>query len=98
VSPTGEVEPEAGISNLKGVVYRLRRVLGEAMPPPIVLEHGWVLLNPSCSVEIDADRPFTVYADGDPLAMRMLSGEVHAGNNMLTFESDFRMPAMPKIE
>ncbi|HZY85447.1 MAG TPA: hypothetical protein VFE78_11495, partial [Gemmataceae bacterium] len=37
-------------------------------------------------------------ADGDPLAMRMLSGEVHSGNNMLTFESDFRVPAMPKIE
>jgi GTPase SAR1 family protein len=37
-------------------------------------------------------------ADGDPLAMRMLSGEVHSGNNMLTFESDFRMPVMPKIE
>jgi hypothetical protein len=37
-------------------------------------------------------------ADGDPLAMRMLSGEVRAGNNMLTFESDFRMPVMPKIE
>ncbi len=37
-------------------------------------------------------------ADGDPLAMRMLSGEVHSGNNTLTFESDFRMPVMPKIE
>jgi hypothetical protein len=37
-------------------------------------------------------------ADGDPLAMRLLSGEVHSGNNMLTFESDFRMPTMPKIE
>ena len=35
-----EVEPEAGISNLKGVVYRLRRVLGEEIAPPIVLEHG----------------------------------------------------------
>ena len=37
-------------------------------------------------------------ADGDPLAMRMLSGEAHSGNNMLTFESDFRMPVMPKVE
>jgi hypothetical protein len=36
--------------------------------------------------------------DRDLLAMRMLSGEVHSGNNSLTFESDFAMPVMPKIE
>jgi hypothetical protein len=34
----------------------------------------------------------------DPLAMRMLSGEVNSGKNSLMFESDFTMPAMPKIE
>jgi hypothetical protein len=36
--------------------------------------------------------------DNDPLGMRMLSGEVAVGTNTLTFESDFTMPAMPKIE
>jgi hypothetical protein len=34
----------------------------------------------------------------DPLAMQLLSGEVNAGKNSLTFESDFTLPAMPKIE
>jgi hypothetical protein len=36
--------------------------------------------------------------DDDPLAMRLLSGEVHSGDSTLTFESDFPMPVMPKIE
>ncbi len=36
--------------------------------------------------------------DNDPLGMRMLSGDVAVGTNRLTFESDFTMPAMPKIE
>ncbi|HEY7309142.1 MAG TPA: GTPase domain-containing protein, partial [Gemmataceae bacterium] len=36
--------------------------------------------------------------ENDPLALRMLSGEVNAGTSSLTFESDFTMPAMPKIE
>ena len=34
----------------------------------------------------------------NPLAMRMLSGEIQVGKNSLTFESDFTMPVMPKIE
>jgi hypothetical protein len=34
----------------------------------------------------------------DPLAIRWLSGEVALGTNTLTFESDFTMPVMPKIE
>jgi GTPase SAR1 family protein len=36
--------------------------------------------------------------DSEPLAMRLLSGEVNSGNNRLTFESDFTLPALPKIE
>ena len=36
--------------------------------------------------------------ENDPLAMRLLSGEVNAGKNSLMFESDFTMPVMPKIE
>jgi hypothetical protein len=37
-------------------------------------------------------------ADGDPLALRMLTGEIWSGNNCLTFESDFHMPVLPNIE
>jgi GTPase SAR1 family protein len=37
-------------------------------------------------------------ADGDPLAMKMLSGTTCAGKNCITFESDFGMPVLPKIE
>lgn len=36
--------------------------------------------------------------DNDPLGIRMLSGEIPVGTNTLTFESDFRMPELPKIE
>ncbi|MBY0523733.1 MAG: GTPase domain-containing protein [Gemmataceae bacterium] len=37
-------------------------------------------------------------ASGDPLAIKMLSGENMCGANRITFESDFAMPTMPKIE
>jgi hypothetical protein len=36
--------------------------------------------------------------ESDALGMRLLSGEVELGKSRLTFESDFTMPAMPKIE
>lgn len=36
--------------------------------------------------------------ENDPLAMRLLSGEVNSGRNSLLFESDFTMPELPKIE
>ncbi len=36
--------------------------------------------------------------DGEPLGMRLLSGEATSGGNRLTFESDFAPPALPKIE
>lgn len=36
--------------------------------------------------------------ENDPLALRLLGGEVTAGKNSLTFESDFIVPTMPKIE
>jgi hypothetical protein len=39
-----------------------------------------------------------VSPEGDPLAMRLLSGEANSGGNCLTFESDFRLPQMPRIE
>jgi hypothetical protein len=36
--------------------------------------------------------------DDDPLGMRLLTGEANSGSNRLTFESDFALPALPKIE
>jgi hypothetical protein len=36
--------------------------------------------------------------DGDPFAMKLLSGEVWSGQNHLTFESDFALPSLPNIE
>jgi GTPase SAR1 family protein len=39
-----------------------------------------------------------VSEESDPLAMRLLSGEVHSGKHTLTFESDFSVPTIPKIE
>jgi hypothetical protein len=37
-------------------------------------------------------------ADDDPLAFRLLSGELWSGGNHLSFESDFSFPALPTIE
>jgi hypothetical protein len=37
-------------------------------------------------------------AGNDRLAMRMLSGENSQGANRITFESDFTMPKLPKVE
>lgn len=39
-----------------------------------------------------------VSEENDPVAMRLLSCEVCAGKNSLTFASDFTMPVMPAIE
>jgi hypothetical protein len=36
--------------------------------------------------------------DDDPLGMRLLAGEANSGPNRLTFESDFSLPTLPKIE
>jgi hypothetical protein len=36
--------------------------------------------------------------DGDPLAIRLLSGESWLGRNGITFESDFALPRLPRIE
>ncbi len=36
--------------------------------------------------------------ENDSLAIRLLDGELHSGKNTLTFESDFKMPVLPKIE
>jgi len=39
-----------------------------------------------------------VTSDDDPVAMRLLTGVVDTGKNALTFESDFTMPTLPRIE
>jgi hypothetical protein len=36
--------------------------------------------------------------DGDPLALKMLTGDVWSGPNRLTFECDFALPTLPNIE
>ncbi len=36
--------------------------------------------------------------EGEPFAIRLLSGEAWSGKNYLTFASDFAMPALPPIE
>jgi hypothetical protein len=53
-----------------------------------VSEHSW-----KTSVEVEvASEP------GDPLALRLLTGEVWSGKNWLRFESDFKLPELPTIE
>jgi hypothetical protein len=63
----------------------------------------WKLGDPVTVRVIDNDwRKRTVVeissADGDPLAIRMLTGELWSGNNRVSFDSDFRMPTLPVIE
>jgi hypothetical protein len=53
-----------------------------------VTDHDW---RDRVVVEIASD-------DGDPLGMRLLAGEANSGPNRLTFESDFALPALPRIE
>lgn len=36
--------------------------------------------------------------EGDPLAMRLLAGENSSGSNRVVFESDFRMPVLPRVD
>lgn len=66
---------------------RVRWKLGE----PLVIrvtEHSW---SDRLLLEIASD-------DKDPLALRLLTGEVSVGSNWLKFESDFAVPVLPKIE
>jgi len=51
-----------------------------------VTEHSW------------KDRLVLEADDAEPLALRLLTGEVWIGENRLTFESDFAVPALPSIE
>ncbi len=53
-----------------------------------VTEHSW------------SDRVVTEIASeaGDPLAIRLLGGEVSSGPNRLRFECDFAMPVLPQVD
>lgn len=53
-----------------------------------VTEHSW-----ADRVVLDLSS-----ADGEPLALQLLSGEVWAGTNCLKFESDFALPGLPPVE
>ncbi len=44
--------PEAGGADLRVLIHRLRRLLGDD-PPPVQIQGGWVLLNPALGWEID---------------------------------------------
>ncbi len=44
--------PDAALTNLRGVIHRLR-LAAEPGPAPVVLDGGWVRLNPGCSWEVD---------------------------------------------
>jgi len=66
---------------------RIRWKLGD----PVLIrvtEHSW---KDRVVVEIAS-------AGNDPLAIKMLGGEVSSGANRMTFASDFSLPALPKIE
>jgi GTPase SAR1 family protein len=53
-----------------------------------VTEHCW---SPRVVAEFASD-------EGDPLGLKMLTGQIWSGPNSLTFECDFALPALPKIE
>jgi hypothetical protein len=66
---------------------RVRWKLGDSVRIIVTDNYYWY----RCAGDISSE-------ENDPLAMRLLSGEASVGKNSLTFESDFTMPAMPKIE
>jgi hypothetical protein len=53
-----------------------------------VTEHCW---SPRVVAEFASD-------DGDPLGLKMLTGQIWSGPNSLTFECDFALPKLPNIE
>jgi hypothetical protein len=54
----------------------------------VVTEHSW---KDRIVADISSE-------DNDPVGLRLLTGEVASGANRLTFESNFTMPVLPKIE
>ncbi len=71
--------------------YEFSRPVRWKLGDPVVIrvtDHDW-----KDRVVVEIASP-----DGDPLALRLLSGEASSGANRLTFASDFAPPALPKIE
>jgi hypothetical protein len=66
---------------------RVRWKMGDAVKIKVTDHYYWK----RTIVEIKSDP-------GDPLAMRLLSGEARSGKHTLTFESDFELPVLPRIE
>ena len=65
-----EATPDAGFSNLRTVLHRVRRGMDPRLLPPMVLASGWILLNPDCHWEIDLDRfEKLVEGAGDDLSL-----------------------------
>jgi hypothetical protein len=62
----------------------------------------WKLGDPVRIRVVDHDYAERVVLDlvenEDPLAMRLLAGDVTAGDNRLTFESDFTVPMLPQVD
>lgn len=65
----------------------IRWKLGDAVRIRVI-DHDW---KDRVVVDIASD-------DNDPLALRLLAGEVYSGNNTITFESEFALPVLPAIE
>jgi len=66
---------------------RIRWQLGQQVVIRVT-EHSW---SDRVLLEISSD-------ESDPLAFRLLSGDVEASGQRLTFSSDFALPVVPKIE
>jgi hypothetical protein len=100
--PDYSVEIEVG-----GVRYGPSQVVARRYDPDWDYEFPrkvrWKLGDPVCIRVTDHEWRTRVVLEiasdpADPLSMRMLSGEVWSGKNVLTFESDFTLPVLPKIE
>jgi DNA-binding SARP family transcriptional activator len=74
-----ESEPDKGATNLRQVLYQLRRELG-VDPPPVVVEGGWVALNPALAWDVDLTRfQEAVENAGDDLAALAAALDLYQG-------------------
>jgi serine/threonine-protein kinase len=74
-----DAAPDAGMRNLRIVLHRLRQALGGGEPSPVLLDRGWVLLNPAYGWDVDLDRfeTLTAGANGDPAPLLQAAGLYH---------------------
>jgi hypothetical protein len=92
---------------VKGVLYGPSNIVKNQFTPEWEYEFPrairWKVGDPVKVIVTDHDWKDRVVMtveseEGDPLALRLLSGETASGPNRLLFESDFRMPVLPRIE